>query len=623
MIIFGWRTCESTTGSGTFQCPHCRTMQFYRHVTYRRWFTLYFLPVIPLGRVGEQVECQGCQCCFSPRVLEPTSPNGPFEPTVPDTHSAIRPWPGSPSEPEVRTWPPEAGEHASAEARSPWEPVRTSSLAIASLVLGLLSPLFLCVCNLSLLTSLTAVITGHLALGEIRRGGGRVDGSGLAVTGLVSGYLLLAVSIAVLILVFSPLRQGWEEARLARLQDSNGDTPPWSVPGDDPLVDPRNDSSTELPPTFHPPFGSPYAPRPHETRPRATIEPPIAPWMPEPPPRRPEPAEMLPDAAPQVNELEIQVVHRFPDIGWQIKSLAFAGNSRWLAAGKMDRTVMMFDVEFGANIGSATKLNELGQIECVAFAKDDTHLFAGGSTGAVQVWPVGPSGQLGSASSLVRHPQAVHVLVPSTASDMVLSGSADGTLIWQTYGRKTARSSTLKPFDRSVLAARLPTDGFEAVATDGRQIFRFDLRRAAELQSQTLAHSGANAAAFSADGTRLAVSTLSEIRLWDTATGREIQTLAHGTRELHWTVRFHPNGHWLMSGGQGRVWVWDVETARCLATVKLDGPFYIQTLAVSNDGTLMAIAPSAAGQTLTVVRLPVQEPPPNENGEPEPEINAP
>jgi hypothetical protein len=83
MIIFGWRTCESTTGSGTFQCPHCRTLQFYRHVTYRRWFTLYFLPVIPLGRVGEQLECQGCQCCFSPRVLEPTSPNGPFEPSGP------------------------------------------------------------------------------------------------------------------------------------------------------------------------------------------------------------------------------------------------------------------------------------------------------------------------------------------------------------------------------------------------------------------------------------------------------------------------------------------------------------------------------------------------------------
>jgi WD40 repeat protein len=331
---------------------------------------------------------------------------------------------------------------------------------------------------------------------------------------------------------------------------------------------------------------------------------------------------MLPDAAPQVNELEIQVVHRFPDIGWQIKSLAFAGNSRWLAAGKMDQTVMMFDVEFGANIGSATKLNELGQIECVAFAKDDTHLFAGGSTGAIQVWPVGPSGQLGSASSLVRHPQAVHVLVPGNASDMLLSGSADGTLVWQTYGRRTARSSTLKPFDRSVLAARLPTDGFEAVATDGRQIFRFDLRRAAEKQSRTLARAGANAAAFSTDGTRVAISTLSEIRVWDTITGREIQTLADGTRELQWTVRFHPNSRWLMSGGQGRVWIWDLETARCLATVKLDGPFYIQTLAVSQDGTLMAIAPSAAGQTLTIVRLPVPTQPSGENGETEPDINA-
>jgi len=584
-------------------------MQFYRHVTYRRWFTLYFLPVIPLGRVGEQLECQGCHCFFSPRILEPTSSNGPFEPNDLRTPNA-----GLPAKPE---------QQAPAEARAPWEPVRTSSLAITSLVLGLLSPLFLCLCNLSVLTSLTAVITGHLALGEIRRGGGRVDGSGMAVTGLFSGYLMLAVSIAVLVLVFSPVRQGWDEARQRHLQYSDNDAEPSSPHGNDPVGEAGQQPAEGMAPSFAPPFGSPYAPRPHEPRPRATIEPPVVPWMREPPPRRPEPVEMPPDAAPQVNELDIEVVHRFPDIGWQIKSLAFAGNSRWLAAGKMDQTVIMFDVEFGAHIGSATKLSELSQVECVAFAKDDTHLFAGGSTGAIRVWPVGPSGQLGTAASLVRHSQAVRVLLPSAASDMVLSGGADGTLIWQTYGRKTARSSSLKPFDRSVLAARLPTDGFEAVATDGRRLFRFDLRRAAEKQSQTLTSSGANAAAFSADGTRLAVSMLSEIRVWDTVAGREIQTLARETRELQWTVRFHPNGRWLMSGGQGRVRIWDVETARCLATVKLDGPFYIQTLAISNDGTLMAIAPSAAGQTLTVVRLPVLELPPHENGETESEINPP
>ncbi len=304
------------------------------------------------------------------------------------------------------------------------------------------------------------------------------------------------------------------------------------------------------------------------------------------------------------NELDIQVVHRFPEIGWQIQSLAFSADSRWLAAGKMDRTIMIFDMEAGSRIAMATDLRELGQIECIAFAPDGKHLFAGGSSGATQLWPVDPGGQLGTAVALYRHARAVRVLSPSTASPFVLSGGADGMLAWQTYGRETANLRTLKAFERSVLAVRLPTDGFEALATDGRTILRFDLRSAAELQSQPLARFGTQAAAFSGDGTQLAISTGSDLRVWDTASCRELQTLAQETAEIQWSVRFHPNGRWLISGGRGKAHVWDLETARSLATIDLGGVLYIQVLAISPDGKLLAAIPSAAGQSLTVVRLP-------------------
>ena len=304
------------------------------------------------------------------------------------------------------------------------------------------------------------------------------------------------------------------------------------------------------------------------------------------------------------NELDIQVVHRFPEIGWQIQSLAFSADSRWLAAGKMDRTIMVFDMEAGSRIAVATDLRELGQVECIAFAPDGKHLFAGGSSGATQLWPVDPGGQLGTAVALYRHARAARVLSPSTASPFVLSGGADGMLTWQTYGRETANLRTLKAFDRSVLAVRLPTDGFEALATDGRTILRFDLRSATELQSQPLARSGTQAAAFSGDGTQLAISTGSDLRVWDTASCRELQTLAQETAEIQWSVRFHPNGRWLISGGRGKANVWDLETTRSLATIDLGGVLYIQVLAISPDGKLLAAIPSAAGQSLTVVRLP-------------------
>ncbi|HEX5693471.1 MAG TPA: DUF4190 domain-containing protein [Arenimonas sp.] len=75
-------------------------------------------------------------------------------------------------------------------------PRQTSALAITSLVSGLLGWTFL-----PLVGSLVAIVTGHMARAEIRRGNGQVDGDGLAVAGLVLGWLVVAISVLT-ILVF-------------------------------------------------------------------------------------------------------------------------------------------------------------------------------------------------------------------------------------------------------------------------------------------------------------------------------------------------------------------------------------------------------------------------------------
>ncbi len=64
---------------------------------------------------------------------------------------------------------------------------QTCGLAIASLVLGICSFVLNC------LTALPAVICGHLALGRIKRSGDGLTGRGLAIAGLVLGYLFLAL----------------------------------------------------------------------------------------------------------------------------------------------------------------------------------------------------------------------------------------------------------------------------------------------------------------------------------------------------------------------------------------------------------------------------------------------
>lgn len=54
---------------GIFRCPQCGTDRNYSHKAWRTWFTLFFIPVIPLKQLGDAVECESCGTSFKPVVL--------------------------------------------------------------------------------------------------------------------------------------------------------------------------------------------------------------------------------------------------------------------------------------------------------------------------------------------------------------------------------------------------------------------------------------------------------------------------------------------------------------------------------------------------------------------------
>ena len=74
----------------------------------------------------------------------------------------------------------------------PMQPVaKTSTLAIISLITGILGFVQI----LPVIGPIAAVITGHMAKNEIKKSGGMVTGNGLATTGLILGYVTLAIGL--------------------------------------------------------------------------------------------------------------------------------------------------------------------------------------------------------------------------------------------------------------------------------------------------------------------------------------------------------------------------------------------------------------------------------------------
>jgi type II secretory pathway pseudopilin PulG len=124
-----------------------------------------------------------CPQCATPVQAIPTPPPPPQQPsTNPASTSAWLNVPPAPAQ-YAQQYPPLA---------QPYQPPRTDGGAIASMVLGIAS-FALC---LSIFTGIPAVILGHISRSKIKKSGGRLQGDGLALTGLILGYIsFLAIPI--------------------------------------------------------------------------------------------------------------------------------------------------------------------------------------------------------------------------------------------------------------------------------------------------------------------------------------------------------------------------------------------------------------------------------------------
>lgn len=93
--------------------------------------------------------------------------------------------------------PPVEGLEGASHTPGPSLPV-TNGLAIASMICGILSLVFFCFCG-GFFLGIPAVICGHLSLNQLNTPGNLQQGRGMAIAGLICGYLGIAVLIILML----------------------------------------------------------------------------------------------------------------------------------------------------------------------------------------------------------------------------------------------------------------------------------------------------------------------------------------------------------------------------------------------------------------------------------------
>ena len=70
MLIWGLCVIYRTLGRGVFFCRRCGGDREYRHRAGRRYVTVFFIPLIPLTKTGEHVQCLTCKIRYDTEVLK-------------------------------------------------------------------------------------------------------------------------------------------------------------------------------------------------------------------------------------------------------------------------------------------------------------------------------------------------------------------------------------------------------------------------------------------------------------------------------------------------------------------------------------------------------------------------
>jgi len=318
------------------------------------------------------------------------------------------------------------------------------------------------------------------------------------------------------------------------------------------------------------------------------------------------PAARKPLATPPLVEISAPsgvtegVVRRFTDLNWGVRSLAYSPSGKFIAAGKQDKGLLLFDVEKGVLV---TKIEDdlegLGNVGCCAFSRDGKRLLTSTYRGPIVVWEVDAAGRMRKLRRFNGHLKEAQCIALSRDGTRVLSGDSEKKLIyWELETGRILHEFT--DSKRKIEDCYFTPNGKQALATDGNMVRLYDLVDPKFLQAMEVKY-GTEGVAISPDGRHHVACFGYDVRIFNTITG-EAKSVNAG--EPLWSVAFSPDSKQVFTGGRAKVFRWDVESAEHLGTLEIPKALYIKLVDCSPDGKHIAASSASAQQDIVVVRLP-------------------